>query len=464
MPFPVPWFKDKNNNDAIDPLLPSQEYIKPFLYNYDEYQTYDILWHIPFDYAFYTYLRRSLENYLPLLNKSAVAISPGFFRFNYYGSLTESDRLIYQQRASTEEALIFFDRFTPWDYPWAEDYSTKFFHFLRQYCCYVDQVAYRFDQTVGLAARIKDYSIGSNGLWTVEDNPRFIPFEETERFQSTFLPKFQGDPPYQLSFNCNLSENQTIIITWLEFYRADRGRCETIKRCQILNLKEGENQVTLFFQLHLCACSLVVSGGEEVSIIKEAIEKIDPGLLYGNFDKLLAEIAIFFGFFPNSKVVRIGEYRENNLIPLPDWYYYANLTYANNNYWKNSISIDISEDLGKPIYCTAVYNQLQQIIDLNFNLWGHTTLCYVGGYPGKLSFKIEDINISSFSVFTVDNLFKKLTRNENSQFYEIFTEEEQEGLNKILEESLIQSGIALSKEFALTIIDARKMLELRENA
>lgn len=458
MPFAVPWFDNK-----IDPLLPSQENIKPFLYNYDEYQTYDILWHVPFNRYFYAYFHRSLKKYLPLVKLQILSDHNFAFRLNETSLLSRNDRLIYHQRASEEEALIFFDRFTPWDYPWAEDYSTKYFQFFKQYCCYISTELSSYSYLAVVNARVKDYVVGINGLVTVEDIPQFIPFEETEKLQSNFLPKFQGNPPYQLTFSCNLSTAQTIVITWLEFISSVTGGTETIKRYKILDLQSGTNTINFDFQFHVCACSMVISGDKEASVVEEIIEKVEPGLLYKNFDKLLTDIGNFFGFFPLGKHFLVGLYESQNYIPLPEWFYYASLTYANNNYWNNKINIDLSKDLGKPIYCTPIYEQ-NAIIDLNFNLWGNSSFHHREIYLGVQEDPLADYSSKNFGLISIENLYKKIIPTPTSGHYVAYTEEEQEALNEILEESLIQKGIALNKEATLLIIDERKKVELIEDA
>ncbi|MGL5879981.1 MAG: hypothetical protein ACRC2V_19675 [Xenococcaceae cyanobacterium] len=457
MPFPLPWF-----DNQPDPLLPSERNIKPFLYNYDDYQTYDILWYIPIKRNFYDLFYYSLNSYLPLYSSYLFDELPqggaGLFEWFEFNIHPRHKPYPYVLKASDPTTLIFFDRFTPWDYPWAENYSTQLFNFLKKYCAYL--------------IKTLDYFIPIN-LYTADNIPKFT---------SEYLPKISGSPPYKVKFSFELEQAQIAIFTWLDFEPS--SLIEVIKRYEIFDLKPGKNQIELKINQYFCACSLVVSGSEELEKIEAEIGRVDKGLLYKNLDKLFKEIS---DFYPLNIIIGTGSSSSSstyppvsnvNQMPLPDWYYYANLTYANNNYWGNQININLSQDLGKPIFCVPVKNQSGEIIDIAFNLWGSYHLLLTTNYPGdSIAEMITNIPYTrknlSFWKLIQTNLYKingyanpedEATLYEQDWFFTIFTEAEEEALSQNLERSLIEMGEALPREVVMSFIDARKRLELKENA
>jgi hypothetical protein len=80
--------------------------------------------------------------------------------------------------------------------------------------------------------------------------------------------------PQKFSFNFNASQAQTIVITWLEYYAGDVN-----KRYKILNFQKGENLIKISFDGLFCACSMVVSGENDITDIETAIEQINQGML-----------------------------------------------------------------------------------------------------------------------------------------------------------------------------------------
>jgi hypothetical protein len=101
MPLPLPWF---NNN--VDPLLPdgSTFPLKSYLYKYDEYQTYDIL------------IWDKVSDYIDIIFPSNFAIQS-----------------LKNAVFNTPDNYILFDRFTPDNHPWCDDYSSKIFDLVKRY-------------------------------------------------------------------------------------------------------------------------------------------------------------------------------------------------------------------------------------------------------------------------------------------------------------------------------------------
>ncbi|MGL5875767.1 MAG: hypothetical protein ACRC2R_25965 [Xenococcaceae cyanobacterium] len=436
MPFPLPWFDNK-----VDPLLPYEQNIKPFLYAWDDYQTYDVLWYIPSNLRIYQPFYHSLREYLPLSTEQSLTLSV----------------------SDDNPCVVFFDRFTPWNYAWAEGYSTKMFELIKKHCF--------------------PFFSGFNSVIFEPKIEITFPIDKFD-VQFDYLHKLKKTQ-YKLSFSCTLSQPQSVVITWLEFQIYGRGS-ETIKRYQLFQLKEGKNDVVLKFKEYVCACSLVVSGGEEVDLVEQAIEKSDKGILYKNLDKLIEEIDDYFEYI--KKEVPIGtipfdpvqEEVKISYTALPKWYFYASLIYANNNHWGNTINIEIDTDLGKPIFSTPVFNEPNKMTDVFFNLWGNYTLCLIGNYVGRslpLASGTGNItrNFLDFWKIYQTNLYQQLGLTDPDKAYD-FTDptfENQKTYYKIfqaelykenLEEALISIGEALPRNVVLMFIDARKKLELQKDA
>jgi hypothetical protein len=100
MPLPLSFF---NNN--IDPILPS--IIKPELYQYDEYQTYDLVY-IP-------NIRKELETQVK----------------NYFGFTNETIFFCWASIVTRGRCLI--ERFTPFDFNWGREYSSKLYNLFKNY-------------------------------------------------------------------------------------------------------------------------------------------------------------------------------------------------------------------------------------------------------------------------------------------------------------------------------------------
>lgn len=418
MPFPLPWFKNK-----VDPLLPQPQNIKPFLYAWDDYQTYDVLWFIPVDWFFYETFFGAVYTYLPVPNFRWIKRypPPGGVQVSHF-----EDFVIPVNRPF---GFTLFDRFTPWNYAWAEGYSTKLFYFIKQYC------------------------FPFFGIWADSIQPNFV----VPNFDSRKSPRFKYAPnlshPQSLSLTIKIEEAQTIVLTWLEHQHhgsfLGESYCETTKKYRSFNLQKGENTIKLGFSDFFCACSMVVLGEKDVAEIEKEIDKINQGILYKNLDKLLEEIENYFTYA--YKNVRQGF----SSVPYPNEYYYATLIYANNNYWGNPINIELDKDLGKPIYCTPSYSNDHTLTNIGFNLWGAYTLWLITDSPGIPNLYQTAVGIDNFQ----SNLYKKFTFESG---FELFSTEEFEGFNTSIESFLVTKGIAIPSNVVISFLDARKKLELQD--
>jgi hypothetical protein len=317
MPFPLPWFDNKP-----DPLLPQPQNIKPYLYSLDDYQTYDLL----------------------------VFVLPKYLSYPFFHSLKLPLFLTTEHSTPSFLKPILIERFTPWDYPWAEDYSTKFFNLLTPYA----------------------YSC----LRVLDIEEPTLEFREANKTTFNYSSNLTIDDfPYKLEFSFDSKRDDVIVITWLELTIETN---EIIKRYKIINLGQGENNLKIIFPNQVLSFSIVISGSEQIKDFESKLEELHPSWLYKNLNSFINEINGYFsnlsgGFFQNFnkqkakwiKYMSINirddsphKTRIINLIAgLETTNGHVSLLYANNNYWKNQININIDSDLGKPIFYQAVYQQ-----------------------------------------------------------------------------------------------------------
>jgi hypothetical protein len=409
MPFPLPWFDNK-----VDPLLPQPQNIKPLLYAWDDYQTYDLLWYVPDSPGLWNFLYKHFGVNLPGNPPEIVPRQGENPRFYYY--FTSITRPI---------GWTFFERFTPWDYAWAEEYSTKYFHLIKQYCG-------------------KDYYLFFKIDYNDTRSLKYLPNLPVIKYPSTdsYIEYFVCQ---KFSFLYNAPFAQTIVLTWLEY----QG-WEVSKRYRIIELHKGKNQITLLFPGFFCACSMVISGEKPVTDVERIIDNTNLGILYKNLDKLFEEINNLFGHAEEAQ-------EEVPAINNQKWAYWATLIYANNNHWGNQININLTKNLGKPIFFTPVYSGIGLLIDINCHLWGDYLYSMYNNDikatfpPGSPSLPIRT------------NLYKSIVGNKYFE-YLLFTESEQEALNQQLEGFLITNGIAIPQNVVIDFLDAKKKLELQEDA
>lgn len=412
MPFPLPWFDNK-----VDPLLPQPQNIKPLLYAYDDYQTYDLLWYIPAQQALWGFLLRQFGVNFPV----SAPNRPDFFWMNHY-----SDSFLISEPAG----ITLFERFTPWNYAWAENYSTKFFNFIKQYCITVQNWFLSYDE------------IWSTSVDYQKDTLKFKYFPNLPVLQLSTTDEYVVSQKFTFVFDA--PKPQTIVLTWLEYQGI-----EVSKRYQIFNFQKGENQITLLFPGYFCACSMVISG-DDLADIETAINNVNLGILFKNLDKLFEEISDRVRWITGIYTYAGGGTTVRK--PMPKWAYWAKLIYANNNYWGNQINLDITQDLGKPIFFTPV-DKNGSIVDLKCYLWGNYLYA---AYHNDLN---KDPFNGALGLFRT-SVHKSIIFTENSIEYSIFTEGEQEALNQQLENFLISKFIAIPQNVVIDFLDAKKKLEL----
>lgn len=333
MPLPLPWF-----NNQVDPLLPAN--IKPLLYLYDQYQTYDLV---------------EWSQLTP--NWSLNTFPIDFLNYKTFG----------------EVFTILVERFTPWDYEWAEHYSTKIFNFIYNY------TGTEYD-------RISGYNY-ITGL--------FYDYTSGHQWQGEFFYEHREDyiSNEQVVLNIPVTQQQEIIIiTWLEYDYLDMASSKINNALKAILAKRykkittsNQNWFTLAFNLSSIAlCSVVVSSSnDDLALnIKQQLNS-QRGILYDNLDDILSELRLKLVIaFPRLfKVISSMTYQYNLDIQVeggrnganlnasfggnqydsyimgdllqnatftyrerPEYYRSGCLLYANNNYWQNG---SIYNDLGK---------------------------------------------------------------------------------------------------------------------
>lgn len=332
MPLPLPWF-----DNQIDPLLPTD--IKPLLYLYDQYQTYDL-------------------------------VEWSFLTPNWGNNLFPFDFLNY--KVFLEVSTILVERFTPWDYEWAEHYSTKIFNFIYNYTGTDYDLISGYNYITGL----------------------FYDFTSGYQWQGEFFnePRENYINNEQVTLNIPATEQEeVIIITWLEYDDLDLNSSQINSKLKAILTKRYKKFTTsnvsknIVFSLSLVAlCSVVISSSTtELALnIKQQLN-IQKGILYDNLDSILDSLELkLTTAFPrlfkvidrvtynyeievryesklhptvDTYIVGGGQY-DNYIVPeilskarftyreRPNYYRSACLLYANNNYWQNGT---IYNDLGK---------------------------------------------------------------------------------------------------------------------
>lgn len=330
MPLPLPWF-----DNQIDPLLPTD--IKPLLYLYDQYQTYDLIkWERIASFWQYSVI-------LP---------------FDFF-SLASS-------------GIVLIERFTPWSYAWCDDYSTKLYSFIEQYCG-------------------TDYYLSA-----IFSNPFFItspylsPIYIGREDEAVNIPKTNYLNSEILTFTIPITAEQEeiFVLTWL----ADNEENNSV-RCFNKQYKLFYSSTTRSKQAEVnlkgfLLCSLVISSSNINLVDSIKSQLTSQGLLYEKLDLILLELEnVIASSFPQMyKVVndytftinkasldyeqakvfydygQQVDYHSMTLIDKPNYYKPACLLYANNNFWDNG---EMHSDLGEsPIY----YGHKNSSTHINFYL------------------------------------------------------------------------------------------------
>ena len=350
---------------TTDNLIPKK--IKPLLYQYDEYQTYDLI----------------------------------VWDSNKIMRLLPSD-IKYLNNLSLFQSKLLIDRFTPWNYPWCEHYSTKLFHFINEFTG-TDRYVYKgsFEDQV--------LSYSSYGDENVVFN--FPSFElRNESIVSLNIPATQ--------------KPESIVFSWL-LKEENQGVIEYSKTYKIITTSE----VGYIFEIdftNFVYCSLVISSSN--SAVASNIEsQLSGGYLYSKFDELLLLIsdAIKIGFPRLFYVIKSISYKGSAELVIvnsssvvynsaaflegfnseskqitsvsftqkPDYYKFVSLLYANNNLWNWSDTY-LYVDLGK----TLTYSKLGDSFEYYFiiphkNKYLIPSVLYAIDAPGEVTdFENDYIN------------------------------------------------------------------------
>lgn len=317
MPQPLPWF----DND-IDSTLPSQ--IKAENYRYDEYGTYDVL------------VADRIGIYIEL-NANFV------FKFIDY------------------KIVALIDRFVPWDYPWAKDYSSK---------------AYQF---------IKNFT-GTDYYWSSLACRDKFNFDFGSQIYTINLDSYQVDTSVNLEIPA-ASNREYICITWLEREGLDEDGTyyeenEFIKRYKLFHTLDKPQTININFGT-LLYCSVVIGGSANtISTVEAQLIAKSKGYLYQGLDELLQfvtqaietsyprlylllkqlfyKLKITWGAstefyslqfpqytYPAPDTSFESQWLSATFVTRPEYYRACSLFYANNNYWSNGL---ILNDLGYSTY------------------------------------------------------------------------------------------------------------------
>lgn len=331
MPIPLPWF-----NDGIDPLLPSV--IKPSLYFFDEYQTYDLVVGDYISGRILSYLNHKLDDH--------------FISLQYL-------------------SINLIDRFTPFSYAWANEYSTYLFSFLKEisYTLHYDN-----DQLLSGVGYFPDFDNIFGNRFSLLDHIDIAVIPT--RLEIRFVPS--------LSSKIIISSLQRE--TDFDNYPIDNSihlfACYS-KVYQEYSVSEGIEALIIIDTSKILISSLVVSANDTdlINQVENEIDKLSPWLLYREIDRqfsvILNEITIDYpkkNWFLGTLAVEFGceysfnyqelespkrgqrqgklnykfnfDYENSVFYEKPEWFYWASCIYANNNVWGNG---EIKQDLGKQI-------------------------------------------------------------------------------------------------------------------
>lgn len=307
------------------------EIIKPALYCFDQYQTFDLLYATNIDSS--------------IRQKIAIAL-----KFNW---------LIYP--ASPYLPVILIERFVPpsMEVDWAKDWSSLNYEFLK--------ILSRTEITNNFYATGKKWNFENRCDWN----------RDTQL--SISVPQ---------SITLNVPPNAEVTISWLENTHDELNYLEISpnysQKCLIFNrnnkkIKTGGNSQNITFYTQKWLINSIVIDGNAT------IEQDTKWLLYNNLEDNLLEIINNLGVglcqvlkdyeihytidmdlnpFQNDayknwyyNAVRFlgEEFKNQRYELLPEWYFFASLVTANNNYWNNG---DILEDKGKEITVLWEDNQL----------------------------------------------------------------------------------------------------------
>lgn len=367
MPRPLPWFSDSDGSQGIDPLLPgsSRIPIKPFLYQYDEYQTYDVFF---------------VERISSVVLKIIFRDFPENFLAKARGGLNLVAKEIDILRISVTfsqpgtKLIVLIERFTPWSYPWADDYTTQLFNFFDSF---TGTDYYNDPRATGelKCVSIERYSYGYSVEWN-----RFIPdFGHVEIMPVVFdCSRFETKNTVEITLPAT-SKQEAVVITYLY------GDIDDCYKKLYKQYQTYDQPKTIKFDFSNCLiCSVVVSSTDNSikNYIDGQFNQESKGYLYDNLDELLSyakenilanmprlyyiltRVDLDISFVNFTKIVpTVSNNVHGSVIdyecnvtgvntrailfePKPEWYKFAGVYFANNNYWNNGT---VKPDLGVAI-------------------------------------------------------------------------------------------------------------------
>ncbi|GAC1456951.1 MAG: hypothetical protein NVS2B14_00390 [Chamaesiphon sp.] len=385
MPQPISWLNNQIDSDL--PKVGASPELKPLLYTWDEYQTYDLV-HIA---LVSNVVAQIAYQYLPV----------GLLPYRFTQAL---DPYAFDQEVNITSL---FDRFRPYHFDWCNGYSLAFYNFFKKYSgtnFYGHSLAgYSADMfnpitsnssTLGLLDTIR------NTIYTSTVNPVFNYLSTqattigTTAINESLPLIYPGVYPVitdytyasdRITINLPSNRTQDVIITYY-FKELDQL---TVDRTYI---RKTTNETDLVILLeNFVNCSMVVTAEPSVkTAIETQLDNLSKKFLYKHLPELLGKLDDFisatypdifnvldhlnfkynFNFSfdtasanANSSMVpdpndisfaqpkpttTIDTITRQCLKPKPDWYSYGCLLYANNNFWHDPIIPPA--DITTPIY------------------------------------------------------------------------------------------------------------------
>lgn len=306
---------------TIDSLIPKD--IKPLLYQYDQYQTYDlIVWDA-------SRVMRSLSSPIKYLNNFS------FFQ---------------------EKLLV--DRFSPWNYPWCEHYSTKLFYFIYEFTG-TDRCPFQSYREEVLSFDFPSFELRDMPL--VSFNVPATPKSELIVFSWLIKEEIQGVVEYSKTYR-TITTSEIGYIFEINF--------TNFVYCSLV-ISSSNSAISFNLENQLSNGYLYNKFDELLNLLSETIKRVFPKLFYViKSYSYIVKAKIDFGSAPNRLLLSqfVGNYNSitdffkemtvESFAEVPAYYKFASLLYANNNKWNQSVS-PINKDLGKNLIYFKINNTCQ---------------------------------------------------------------------------------------------------------
>ena len=313
------------HNNQVDPLIPAG--IKSALYYYDEYQTYDLI--------YITNIRNQLKDNIK----------------NYFGFVGNTVFNSWATLVSSEYCLI--ERFTPFDVPWANQYSEKLYNLMEPFA----------------GTQLNPYLLGENH-----------PKANLVNFGNQYIDNQYEINPLKINLIIPANNQETnIYISWIEYALVDAYLPEYNKKYKVIKTKSESYEITLYFN-YLQPCSIVFSCDNEE--IKSNLEsQVEDCYLYSKFDLVANDLSNKINqAFPKINQI-LAKIRFNGSVGLGATNFMIHGEFQD---------IDESDFINIP----NQFYRNHYFISANNNVWNSAT-----SYPSDTLVYIYDFYISSYPVY-----------------------------------------------------------------